>query len=92
MSKEELKKELLDDYMVHDERCSYSTSDNPCDCIQKNVADNIMSLIVKYGNSRELEGLGEARKWSTKAEAVYQVEQQLTDRINWLESQKEKTQ
>jgi hypothetical protein len=47
---------ILNEWLIHDEYCSSSLFDKPCDCIQSKVIKNIMPLIESYGNHRELEG------------------------------------
>lgn len=44
---EALRDEILYEWLVHDEDCNYSLTDQErCTCIQKNVVDNIMPLFT----------------------------------------------
>lgn len=41
----ELRQQILNDILIHEEECNSSLYDENCDCIQQNVANNIMALI-----------------------------------------------
>jgi hypothetical protein len=46
-----LRDTILNDVLIHELECSSSLYDEPCDCIQQNVADRIITTVI-----RELEG------------------------------------
>lgn len=48
----ELREEILNEYLIHEEECSSSLYDEPCDCIQGNVATNIMQPILDWHNKQ----------------------------------------
>jgi hypothetical protein len=46
-----LRDTILNDVLIHELECGSSLYDEPCDCIQQNVADRIITTVI-----RELEG------------------------------------
>lgn len=41
-----LRQKILNHILIHEEHCAYSLYDQACDCIQQNVADNIMQAFT----------------------------------------------
>lgn len=87
---DELHQEILMEWLVHDETCAYSVSYNPCDCIQANVAKNIMPLIEAYRKQHELEARIDELE-ALEPILNYMGDQvKLNKRINELKSERER--
>lgn len=43
-----LKDTILNDILIHEERCMYSLYDATCDCVQLNVADRLVQTFFEY--------------------------------------------
>lgn len=75
LSDEELEKLIIDEWLVHDEECNYSYYGAKCNCIQANVAKNLVPIIntqkrlhadMVMGESREYQKLEQCPRCSAR--------------------------
>lgn len=48
---DELRAEILNNVLVHEPECDSSMYGTACDCVQKNVADNIMKAVLPFATT-----------------------------------------